>query len=225
MYAAGDWSSWLRTCFADVGSSRIRIYRIVVQRPGPQRLFRPCAAALFHTQTVRFSPGRALCSLWIVAAEFLACSIEEMISKACSSDDGITLGLDDDKKLNTTTKSGTINTQNDETPHKERPRHPLQVAAMSHLFCVRFRIRVLFPICRCHFGVFGLRTSIEAVPCGERGRGTKNQKFLVLSKTAPYGKFSERKVSSGPLTLTLKDLLTRALTFLVGKRVSRASKK
>ena len=121
MYAAGDWSSWLRTCFADVGSSRIRIYRIVVQRPGPQRLFRPCAA-LFLTQTVRFSPRRALCSLWIVAAEYLACSIEEMISKACSSDDGITLGLDDDKKPQYNDKKRHNKyTERDETPHKERP--------------------------------------------------------------------------------------------------------
>ena len=72
----------------------------------------------FSHRQFAFHHDRALCSLWIVAAEYLACSIEEMISKACSSDDGITLGLDDDKKLNTTTK---WHTQNDETPHKERP--------------------------------------------------------------------------------------------------------
>ena len=55
-----------------------------------------------------------------------------MISKACSSDDGITLGLDDDKKLNTTTKSGTVNTQNATKPHTKNGPAPtprrLQVA-------------------------------------------------------------------------------------------------
>ena len=36
-------------------------------------------------------------------------------------------------------------------PTQRTARHPLQVAAMSLLICVRYGIRVLFPIC--HFGV------------------------------------------------------------------------
>ena len=41
-----------------------------------------------------------------------------MISKACSLDDGITVGLDDDKKLKTAQKVGTINTEHDETTQR-----------------------------------------------------------------------------------------------------------
>ena len=42
-----------------------------------------------------------------------------MISKACSLDDGITVGLDDDKKLKTAQKVGTIKIQNTTKPHRE----------------------------------------------------------------------------------------------------------